>query len=160
MQHSLPARPPSGPSSSITVPPSASLPAKPESTETKAPSKPADYSVGAISAEPVMRDLRKEATAFVPRGVKRKKAAAPGGVSINATPGSGELDEDGDERVVRRDDGGGLMGRLKGVFGDMPAGGGGGTGSAPGGAGKLGKEKPGGEEDEYQKFLAGLGDLS
>jgi len=104
-----------------------------------------------------MRDLRKEATAFVPRGVKRKKAAAPGGVSINATPGSGQVDEDGDERVVRRDEGGGLMGRLKGVFGDMPSGSPAqiATGTKAGATGAAV-----GEEDEYQKFLAGLGDIS
>ena len=108
-----------------------------------------------------MRDLRKEATAFVPRGVKRKKAAAPGGVSINATPGSGEVDEDGDARVVRRNDGGGLMGRLKGVFGDMPSGSSPSVSAVPstGGTGGAKKAAAGGEEDEYQKFLAGLGDI-
>lgn len=107
--------------------------------------------MGAISAAPVMRDLRKEATAFVPRGVKRKQASAPGGVNVNAAPGAGEVDEDGDERKSKRQDEGGLMGRLKGMFGDMPA-----TGTASPPAGKKGADG----DDEYQRFLDGLGDLA
>lgn len=94
-----------------------------------------------------MRDLRKEATAFVPRGVKRKQAAAPGGVSVNAAPGGGVIDEDGDERRVKqKEEGGGLMGRLKGVLGN---------GSTPDP-----KAGTGGADDEYQKFLEGLGDIA
>ena len=93
-----------------------------------------------------MRDLRKEATAFVPRGVKRKQAQAPGGVNVNAAPGRGQVDEDGDERrVVEKEEGGGLMGRLRGVIGDT------------GGGVKNGKKS---EDDEYQKFLAGLDEIS
>lgn len=91
-----------------------------------------------------MRDLRKEATAFVPRGVKRKQAAAPGGVTVNSAPGGGVIDEDGDERRVKqKEEGGGLMGRLQGVLGST-------------------KVEPGtksGADDEYQKFLDGLGDI-
>ena len=152
MQHALPARPPpTGPSSTTATVAAAATTTAPPKPSTEASSKPADYSTGAISAAPVMRDLRKEATAFVPRGVKRKQAAAPGGVSVNAAPGAGEVDEDGDERKSKRQDEGGLMGRLKGMFGDMPTAG---SGSAPG-------AKKGGEgDDEYQKFLDGLGDLA
>ena len=84
-----------------------------------------------------MRDLRKESTVFVPRNLKRKKAA------VNAAPGGGEIDADGDELRKRRDDGGGLMGRLKGVLGEPKA-------APPGQAG----------DDDYQDFLKGLGDLS
>jgi hypothetical protein len=54
-----------------------------------------------ISAEPQLRNLRKEAAAFVPRGVKRKKtAAAPGSSDIAATAPSAEggAEDDGAKR--------------------------------------------------------------
>jgi hypothetical protein len=89
-----------------------------------------------------MRDLRKETTVFVPRNLKRKK----GVTTVNATPGSGDIDEDGDSVRRKRDDGGGLMGRLQGVLGDVP---------------KVQQVKgKGGEDDDYQDFLKGLGDLA
>jgi hypothetical protein len=88
-----------------------------------------------------MRDLRKESTIFVPRNLKRKKAA------VNAAPGGGEIDADGDELRKKRDDGGGLMGRLKGVLGEGP--------KAPAGAKGTGEG-----DDDYQDFLKGLGELS
>lgn len=148
LQHNLPPRPPPAPSDTTSNPPSAvaaatsPVPSKPADST----SKPVDYTAAAISAAPVMRDLRKEATIFVPRGVKRKQAAAPGGVNVNAAPGRGEIDEDGHERrvKVKEEEGGGLMGRLKGVIGD--------------GASKPVRPKADGD-DEYQKFLEGLGDL-
>lgn len=113
-----------------------------------------------MTAAPQLRDLRKEAVAFVPRGVKRKAGTAGGATGagssgasmgrINATPGAGQVDEDGDEIRVKRQDGPGLMGVLKGVLGDgRPAPGGSGSGQA----GAKG-------EDDYQKFLDGLNDLS
>ena len=97
-----------------------------------------------ISAAPQLRDLRKEATAFVPRGVNRKKAST-GGVAINAAPGAGEIDADGDEVRAKRADGGGLMGKLQGVLGDMKRE----EKGVGGGAG----------DEDYQKFLEGLGGL-
>lgn len=111
-----------------------------------------------MTAAPQLRDLRKEAVAFVPRGVKRKAggaggAAGSGGAGasmgrINATPGAGQVDEDGDEIRVKRQEGPGLLGVLKGVLGDGRTGGpGAGQGGAKG-------------EDDYQKFLDGLNDLS
>ena len=112
---------------------------------TEAPSKQASPAAqagsGTISAAPQLRDLRKEATAFVPRGVKRKKPPA-GGVAINAAPGAGELDADGDEVRTKRAVGGGLMGKLSGVLGEMKR-----------------DEKGGAGDDDYQRFLEGLGDL-
>jgi hypothetical protein len=95
-----------------------------------------------ISAEPVMRDLRKETTVFVPRNLKRKK----GVTSVNAAPGGGEIDADGDEVRRKRDDGPGLMGRLQGVLGEAPK-------------SVAGQKKTEGD-DEYQDFLKGLGDLA
>jgi len=131
----LPPRPPTftGQTSISAAPTSSqSISAAPTASQPK----PA-VAAATISAEPVMRDLRKESTVFVPRNLKRKKAA------VNAAPGGGEIDADGDELRKRRDDGGGLMGRLKGVLGEPKA--------AP--AGKDG-------DDDYQDFLKGLGDLS
>jgi hypothetical protein len=126
------------------------LPAKPNSDGVAADQPPvvsapsvktSEAQAGEISAAPVMRDLRKEATAFVPRGVKKRK---PGGFSVNAAPGSGEVDADGDKvRVKQVEEGGGLLGKLAGVLGPQQP-----------------STSNGGDDDEYQKFLDGLGDLA
>jgi hypothetical protein len=91
-----------------------------------------------ISAAPQLRDLRKEATVFVPRGVNRKKA--PGGLApINAAPQAGPVDAEGDSVRVRAPASSGLMGKLSGVLGAES------------------KSKPADEgEDEYARFLEGL----
>lgn len=108
---------------------------------------------GEITAAPVLRDLRKETTVFVPRNLKKKGASSSlagsggSGGRINAAPGAGTIDEEGDEVVVRKTDGG-LMGKLKGVLGSE-------VGSAVGGGGA----KASADED-YERFLAGLGDIS
>ncbi|WVQ67646.1 uncharacterized protein L199_005849 [Kwoniella botswanensis] len=141
-QHALPARPPS---SSATDTPAPTI-AGSAIASTSEVTKPAG--AGEISAAPVLRDLRKEATVFVPRGVKKRKTG-PGGGIINAAPGAGEIDEEGDERkrTVQNSGSGGLMSKLKGVLGDQPkVDGTSGTGE--------------GEDDEYKRFLEGLGDLS
>ncbi|KAK4686132.1 hypothetical protein P7C73_g3996, partial [Tremellales sp. Uapishka_1] len=132
--HALPPRPP--PPTGVSTPASSS-------TSHSAPTPAA----ATISAEPQLRDLRKEATAFVPRGVKRKKgvaAALPSARGINAAPGAGTIDEDGDERRAPApvEAGGGLLGKLKGVLGDGR------------------EEKRTKVDDDYQKFLDGLGDLA
>ncbi|KAK6910071.1 hypothetical protein I203_104100 [Kwoniella mangroviensis CBS 8507] len=141
-QHALPARPPSSSAADASAPTISGL-ASANSIEVTKP-----VGAGEISAAPVLRDLRKEATVFVPRGVKKRKTG-PGGGIINAAPGAGEIDEEGDERkrTVQSSGSGGLMGKLKGVLGDQPkVDGTSGTG--------------GGEDDEYKRFLEGLGDLS
>jgi hypothetical protein len=143
-KHDLPARPPTDPAngSNTNANAIASLPVGP--------------ATGEISAAPVMRDLRKEAVAFVPRGVKRKKAGQSGVVgSINAAPGGGEIDEDGDEvRKSGVEVGGGLMGKLKGVLATSGVG-------AAAGKGDVVKSRTavGGGDDDYQEFLKGLGEL-
>lgn len=146
----LPARPPPSSYSAAPtpIPATNSLPPRPgtviSSTPTisSAPTAPVSAAAATISAAPVMRDLRKETTVFVPRGLKRKK----GVTSVNAAPGGGEVDADGDERRKKRDDGPGLMGKLQGVLGDAP------KVTAAGGGG--------GGDDDYQEFLKGLGDLA
>ncbi|OCF40382.1 hypothetical protein I317_05817 [Kwoniella heveanensis CBS 569] len=149
-QHALPARPGSeipgsGPSTGAV---NKASPAAPTPVLTGA-----GAGAGEISAAPVLRDLRKEATVFVPRGVKRKKV--PGGGVINAAPGAGEIDEDGDERKRVAAAGGGLMGKLSGVLGSASQAQGPTQDVRPS-AGKAG----GSADDDYQKFLEGLGDLS
>jgi hypothetical protein len=161
----LPARPGGGGDSApVSGAGSPSLPAKPDSkTNSPAPSA-AQIAAATISAAPVLRDLRKEATAFVPRGVKRKAAAAPGaaaGVRVNAAPGAGEVDADGDELRSKREDGPGLLGVLQGVFGEG-TGAGTGTGirqNTKGGQLSAGVGKGGSGDDDYQRFLEGLNDL-
>jgi hypothetical protein len=156
-KHDLPARPPSD-SSTISASPAlnadgkagsasvSGLPAKPQPADAAA--LVASSGAGTISAAPVLRDLRKEATTFVPRGVKRKKAA---GTLINAAPGAGEIDAEGDEIRNVSTAGSGLLGKLTGVLGDL--------GPLPtGGNGATGGGKVGGD-DEYQRFLEGLGEL-
>lgn len=108
-----------------------------------------------ISAAPVLRDLKKEATAFVPSNMRRKlkaqqaTTAAAGLVSVNAAPravaaaGAGAGEEVREERAS-------LMGALKGVgigAGLAPAKGG---GKAGGGAGA---EDYARFEEEMKDFL-------
>lgn len=140
--HALPARP------GII-----SAQAQPTNLTTTAPAaKPTPQTGGMISAEPQLRDLRKEATVFVPRGIKRKKGpgAAP---TINATPNGGDVDDEGDAVRRKRDDGPDLKSRLQGVLGDAPA-------LAPSQAKKPAQSAGGGGDDDYQNFLKGLGDIS
>lgn len=88
----------------------------------------------------------------MPRNIKKKQAAQAGtGVGrINSAPNAGVVDEEGDERVIRREETG-LMSHLKGVLGPLP--GRAMPAAAAGGAGAKGGD------DDYQRFLDGLGDL-
>lgn len=102
----LPAAPPSLPAKPGTVP-VVTAPAVPR-VEPKAAVAAAPVAA-TISAEPQLRDLRKETTQFVPRAA-RKKAGG-----VNAAPNAGTVDADGDSVKVRQDQGPGLLGKLKGV---------------------------------------------
>lgn len=90
-----------------------SLPAKPSSSPS-----PTVSAAATISAEPQLRDFKKEATAFVPSHLKRKK---PGGAAmkVNAAPsigpsGAGEVkDLSGSSEAGRPD----LVGVLQKQFG-------------------------------------------
>ena len=84
------------------------LPPKPGSVEAEVVSASAT-----ISAEPELRDLRKESTGFMPTSVKRKKAAAT--PKVNAAPFVGTTD--GAEPVVPQPD---LPSALQGQFGPAP----------------------------------------
>ncbi|WOO80127.1 Protein saf1 [Vanrija pseudolonga] len=137
-------------SSSSGAPPTA--PAPSQASNTSAAASAGNAKAATISAAPQLRDLRKETTVFVPRGVKRR---APGVPSVNATPGAGVVDADGD--VVKRtsDSGPGLLGKLQAVgVAPTPRGGGGrvGAGGHAASAGVTGTEA----EDDYERFLEGL----
>ncbi|ODN94228.1 hypothetical protein L198_05082 [Cryptococcus wingfieldii CBS 7118] len=139
----LPPRPPpGGQPGAISAPPkpAAPVPAVESRPSTEAPAS------AEISAAPVLRDLRKEATTFVPRNIKKRKPGTAAPNRINAAPGAGEIDEDGDERKRARveEEGGGLMGKLGSVLGAQTQ------------ASKSTKQNV---DDDYQKFLEGLGDL-
>ncbi|KAI0032165.1 WW domain binding protein 11-domain-containing protein [Vararia minispora EC-137] len=87
-----------------------------------------------VSAEPELRDLKKESTAFVPASMRRKKATAgaqASGGKVNAAPSVGG--EVGEQREERPD----LVSALKGQFGDA---------------------KPR-EKGDYEKFVEEMGDI-
>lgn len=156
MAHALPIRPSVAGGTSVSASPKSVSVAAPG--EAKAPATQSAGVPGAsaeISAAPVLRDLRKETTVFVPRGVKRRKAgpggssSAAGGIKVNAAPGAGEIDEDGDEvKRPKLAEGEGLLGKLKGVLE-----------GAPGMLSKNGSGEKRDLDDDYQKFLEGLGDI-
>ncbi|KAH9858235.1 WW domain binding protein 11-domain-containing protein [Lenzites betulinus] len=102
-----------------------------------------------ISAEPQLRDFKKEATAFVPSTLKRKKAGA-GPSKVNAAPTVGPADDKDEEDVApaARPD---LLSTLQHTFGAPPP--------------KKAKAdtqpakatpKP---KDDYDKFLEEMGDI-
>ena len=103
-----------------------------------------------ISAEPELRDLKKESTAFVPTALKRKKASSS---RINAAPrldsGKDDITEDEEKQVKGTD----LLGSLQEKFGPMP------TTAEP--SAKKRKvqpaKKPG--AGDYEKFVSEMGDL-
>lgn len=84
---------------------------------------------------------------------------------VNAAPGAGEVDADGDELRRKREDGPGLLGVLQGVFGETGSGTGTGTGTGIGQNTKGGQQstgsvgKGGSGDDDYQRFLEGLNGL-
>lgn len=107
-----------------------------------------------VFAAPELRDFKKEATAFVPSNVKRKKAAgAPGSTSsrVNAAPSTETSGGAAEESLPVRPD---LLGSLKGKFGTPPG--------VPGKvvphketqAAKEGKQK-----DDYDKFVESMADI-
>ena len=109
------------------------MPPKPGSVKSDAISSSAT-----ISAEPELRDLKKESTAFMPTSVKRKKA--PATPKVNAAPSVG-TEEVGP--VAPRPD---LLSALQEQFG--PA--------VPEPPAK--KAKMGGKDD-YAKFVEEMGDI-
>ncbi|KAJ6611478.1 WW domain binding protein 11-domain-containing protein [Mycena sp. CBHHK59/15] len=144
------------PKPTSTVPPaSASLPPKPVAAVSSA-----NLMSATVFAAPELRDFKKEATAFVPTNVKRKKAAgAPGSSSrVNAAPSVSSLPSkpgsSGEESLPARPD---LLGSLKGKFGAPPV--------ASAATGKVSKTKDvqaakeAKQKDDYDKFIESMGDI-
>lgn len=110
-----------------------SLPPKPGSVKGDVISSSAT-----ISAEPELRDLKKESTAFMPTSVKRKKTtAAP---KVNAAPAIGT--EEVEPAAPRPD----LLSTLQGHFGPVS------SEPAP-------KKTKTGTKDDYTKFVEEMGDI-
>lgn len=109
-----------------------------------------------ISAEPQLRDFKKESTTFVPSALKRKRAGGTTGSStvgkINAAPSLDKDDGNIAGSVVPKPD---LLGTLKEKFGPLPN-------SSLVEEPNLKKRKVETKEkqkDDYDNFLAEMGDI-
>ncbi|KAI0778623.1 WW domain binding protein 11-domain-containing protein [Trametes elegans] len=115
-----------------------------------APSTPAPAASAVISAEPELRDFKKEATAFVPAALKRKKPGA-GPSKVNAAPTVRSADDKGDDAeaapAARPD----LLSTLQDKFGAPPPKKAKVAESTPAAAAK--------PKDDYDKFLEEMGDI-
>ena len=110
-----------------------SLPPKPGSAKSDA------ISSATISAEPELRNLKKESTAFMPTSVKRKRATAT--PKVNAAPSVETTEEVGP--VAPRPD---LLSTLHDQFGPAPP--------EP-----VAKKTRTGTKDDYAKFVEEMGDI-
>ena len=129
--------------------PHPSLPPKPTSntsTPPKSQASEAELAAATVFAAPQLRDFKKEATAFVPTTVKRKKAAAASTPSsgVNAAPSLGELANDAEKNVDARPD---LLSTLRNQFGP-----------APGSSTKQDKVDSK-RKDDYDRFVEEMGDI-
>ncbi|KAJ6541821.1 mRNA biogenesis factor-domain-containing protein [Mycena capillaripes] len=142
----------------------APLPPKPASLPPKPVAAVADANLisATVFAAPELRDFKKEATAFVPSNVKRKKAAgAPGAASsrVNAAPSLSTLPSKpgtsappGEESLPVRPD---LLGSLKGKFGPPPTASTAATGKVKAKEGQAVRDA----KDDYDKFVESMSDI-
>ncbi|KAM0788070.1 hypothetical protein ACM66B_001241 [Microbotryomycetes sp. NB124-2] len=151
---------------SIVRPPNSASPPPPppssSSSTTASPFAPvggANAAAATISAAPVLRDLKAEATAFVPTHMRRKKIAGSSSLgSSTATTtlnhGLGKIDATGGLPTHRESqDEGGVKPSLMGALKQVGIGAGLGGGAAVGGTGEAGQQKKRdkGKED-YERF--------
>ncbi|KXN88937.1 Protein saf1 [Leucoagaricus sp. SymC.cos] len=132
-----------------TLPRNPSLPPKPTAA--------AELANATVAAAPQLRDFKKEATAFVPSSLKRKKAGTTigPGSKVNAAPSLGplEVENEGGERdsessvTEGRPD---LVGILKTQFGTAPP-----VSGQPTEAKKASAKK----NDDYAKFMEEMSDI-
>lgn len=111
-----------------------------------AESPPLPSTSAVISAEPELRDFKKEATAFVPAALKRKKAG--GGSKVNAAPTVGPADgtAEAEAALAARPD---LLSALQDKLGAPPA-----------KKAKVETEEVSAKpKDDYEKFLEGMNDI-
>jgi len=126
------------------APPHPSLPPNPTLPKPAVGSGQRSVSAAAtVSAEPVLRDFKKESTAFVPSALKRKKAGNSASTKVNSAPSLGPDDEPSSS-APRPD----LMSTLKGQFGSVP------SQTSPEASSKNSKPK-----DDYEKFVAEMSDI-
>jgi len=129
-----------------------SLPPKPPTGGPGGVSAGAVHASAIISAEPELRDLKKEATTFVPASLRRKKlSGVPGSSRVNAAP-SVNVDSEATFSQVRPD----LVGVLKSQFGTAPAPAPVSNSQAPDKGPRAPTVK---EKDDYQKFVDEMSDL-
>ncbi|KAI0375436.1 hypothetical protein BV20DRAFT_270274 [Pilatotrama ljubarskyi] len=116
-----------------------------------APPAGAPSASAVISAEPELRDFKKEATAFVPAALKRKKPGA-GAPKVNAAPTVGPADDKNGESetapAARPD----LLSTLQDKFGAPPP-------KKPKTDVESIKAAPAKPKDDYDKFLAEMSDI-
>jgi len=149
----------------LPQPPHPSLPQNPTlaTPSSKTPASKlstAHVAAATVFAAPQLRDLKKEATAFMPSSLKRKKAggSAAGSSKINAAPTLGPSpDESSSEPAVgpARPD---LLSALKDQFGPVPAA----PASVPsrGSSGnKVGPSTGPKGTDDYAKFVEEMSDI-
>ncbi|KAF5392531.1 hypothetical protein D9757_002316 [Collybiopsis confluens] len=132
--------------SRITAHPS--LPAKP------AAGTPSSVVTNAtVSAEPQLRDFKKEATAFVPTALKRKRGGASAASSrVNAAPGVDNDDGDDDSPAAApRPD---LLSTIAGQFGPVPP-----VAKQEQNAVIKTKSEVPKKQDDYERFVEDIGDI-
>ncbi|KAG6851335.1 hypothetical protein H0H93_005733 [Arthromyces matolae] len=98
-----------------------------------------------VSAEPQLRDFKKEATAFVPTALKRKKPATASSSRVNAAPSA--EDETPEHSGPSRPD---LVSTLMNKFGAPPS---------ASGSSTVPTTKPEKKKDDYDKFMEDMGDI-
>lgn len=135
-----PSLPPNPMRNSVGLPSSPALPQRPITDKTGV-----ELGAATVSAAPQLRDFKKEATAFVPAALKRKRpgASGPATARVDAAPslGSGTEAESSETMAPARPD---LLSALKDRFGPVP------TVEAPSGKKrKVDAEK----KDDYDKFV-------
>lgn len=135
--------------------PHPSLPAKPSPTGASSLGIPgANTATATVSAEPQLRDFKKEAMAFVPTSLKRKKPATGMASSkVNAAPSLGAGSESSELAQVSRPD---LVSSLMDKFGPVPVVA---TASPNEKASSKGMQPDAGKKDDYQKFVEEMGDI-
>lgn len=136
--------------------PHPSLPQKPLSVPGTSPVgiTISNTTAATVSAEPQLRDFKKEATAFVPTSLKRKRPAAGMTSSkVNAAPSLDGRSESSEPAPASRPD---LVSSLMDKFGPVPV-----VAAAPPndkGFSK-GMQPNAGKKDDYQKFVDEMGDI-
>ncbi|KAF9011069.1 WW domain binding protein 11-domain-containing protein [Cyathus striatus] len=126
-----------------TLPHNSSLPPKPVAA--------AQLANATVSAAPELRDFKKEATAFVPTAIKRKKAPGAGSSRVDAAPSVGPVDGEEEPHVATaRPD---LVGLLKQQFGSAP------LPQALNNAPTSAKSAKDTKKDDYAKFMEEMSDI-